>query len=110
MIMSHVGKYLFELFVMRVFWGPWNILVGIVWMIADDVAEDVTAARFCFGVVGTIILMITGVILFSISSVEPENQIIVVTIGLCFLVLYAVLALFLRDVLKGRDKHLFKLP
>lgn len=108
--MNTVWKHLFEFFVLKLLWGPWNILVGIVWMIADDVAEDVTAARFCFGVVGTIILMIAGVILFSISSIEPENQIIVVTIGLCFLVLYAVLALFLRDVLKGRDKHLFKLP
>jgi uncharacterized membrane protein len=106
----NVLRKLFELIIMKLLWGPWNLLTGIVWTITDDVAEDVTAARLFFGVLGTVLLV--GGVMFMFRIAE-ESTTITSTAFLIFLFvagLYALLALLLKATLSGRVKHVFSFP
>ena len=108
--MNAVWKFLFEFLVMKLMWGPWNLLVGITWIITDDVADDVTTAHFMFGAIGTMWLGGTIGSFICIPQIEEYPTITILGLyGLC-MAIYGILALCLKVVLNGRNAHIFSLP
>lgn len=108
--MNIVWRRLFELVVMRLLWGPWNLLVGIIWTITDDVAEDVTFAHFMFGAIGTVWLIVAmvGVSYFS-ASVSEVTVLVLIGLSVVWLAIYCCLALILKAALSGRNEYVFSL-
>lgn len=107
--MDAVFKSMFEWIVLRLLWGPWNLFIGVVWTITDDVAEEVALARLMFGLIGTIWLCggIIGLLYIpEIVTVRVSTQLGVLA---AYSGVYYALAVCLKGVLSGRDENIFSL-
>lgn len=107
--MNQVNKVLCTWILLRLLWGPWNLLLGIKWSLTDDMAEDVVLMHGLLGGLGTIVLVLgLG------GFVYQLNQAVVGHTAyqwlLAWSILYVVCAVLLKIILVGRRQHVFSLP
>lgn len=95
-------RILVEWVLMRLLWGPWNLLVGIVWTITDDVAEDVVFARLFFGLFGSLCIVVWFSALPHVQSMFDVG-----ILSMACAAVYALCAGIFAVTLDGRDQELF---